>query len=188
MESTYKYIIASSMIFNHKDEYCLSMKEYNVLHEFFITYSMCKNSSFKTKTFTDYGWSSDNISKAGCLEQLSNILLLDKNKNFLFYAGEDIKQQFNMLNLLDEFTNDIDTERAVIKRTFEENNYFRLFNRIRNALAHGNYKLVYSSKNEKMIIIQDNDRYNVTARIVIKLNTIFELIKVIDKNNIFNLK
>lgn len=44
--------------------------------------------------------------------------------------------------------------------------------------------LKYSSNNEKMIVFQDDNSDNVTARMVIKLQTLIDLIFAIDKNKL----
>ncbi len=58
------------------------------------------------------------------------------------------------------------------------------FYRIRDGLAHGKFKLRYSETNKKVIVIQDDDGYNVTARIIIKLDTLLSFVSVIDMNRL----
>ena len=91
---------------------------------------------------------------------------------------------FKKCNLLDGSLSDYDTERAVISDTNESNKYLKLFYRIRDGFAHGKFLLKYSSTHEKMVIIQDNNTHNVTARIVIKLSTLLSIIETVDINGI----
>ena len=94
------------------------------------------------------------------------------------------KDLLTKCNLEDGQLTDFDTERVVIGKTTESNKYLKLFYRIRNGLAHGRFILKYSSDNQKMIIIQDNDTYNVTARIVLKLSTLLSFVEQIDLNGL----
>lgn len=95
---------------------------------------------------------------------------------------------FKKCNLLDGALSDCDTERAVISNTNESNKYLKLFYRIRDGFAHGKFLLKYSSNHKKMVIIQDDDTKNVTARIVIKLSTLLSVIETVDINNIIGYK
>ncbi len=149
---------------------------------------MCGSQSAKKRTFMDYGWHENNIRNTELGIALSTVLRLNKNPNFTFTEQDDLSVQFNKCDLKDGFIADMDRERAVIGKTNESNHYLRLFHRIRNGLAHGRFNLRFSSKNERMIVIQDNSKDNVTARIVIKLDTLLNFIKVIDIKGIILLE
>lgn len=183
-KQTYKYKIKGSILSKGQDEYTLSKNEYYCLYSFFVTYSMCGSQSAKKRTFMDYGWHENNIKNTELGIALSEVLNLNRNSDFTFTVRDDLSVQFNKCNLKDGFLVDVDCERAVIGITRGSNNYLRLFYRVRNGLAHGRFNLRFSSKNEKMVVIQDNDKDNVTARIVIKLNTLLKFIKAIDINGI----
>ena len=186
-KNSYKYIKGNSILGKIVDEYILTLEEYYLLYSFYVTYSLCDNQSAKKKTFIDYGWNTNKINNTDLGMALSSVLNLNRNPKFVFMEN-DIDKQFLNHNLPDGELNDVDSERAVIVKSSENNNYLRLFHRIRNGLAHGKYGLCYSKKNEKMVIIQDDDTYNVTARIVIKLSTLLEFITTVDKNKILLLK
>lgn len=187
---TYKYISENSIIYNLTDDYFFSDEEYRKLHMFFVTYSMCGSQSHKKRMISDYGWqnlkdnSSASITNSGLKTQLEKILKLDQNEKFIFTENDDLKESFEKVELFDESSNQLLYERAVVGYTRESNKYYKLFYRIRNALAHGRFSLKYNINAEKMIIIQDNDRNNVTARIVLKLDTIMKIIDVVDKNKL----
>jgi hypothetical protein len=95
-----------------------------------------------------------------------------------------LKEQFFKHDLKDGELINVEYERAVLAHTRGENKYLKLFYRIRDGFAHGRFKLRLSSRREKMIVIQDNDNNNVTARIVIKLETLMQFISAVDQNHI----
>lgn len=181
-KNSYKYIKGNSILRKVVDEYNLNLEEYFLLYSFYVTYSLCGNQSAKKKTFIDYGWKTNKTNNTDLGIALSSVLNLNRNPDFVFIE-DNINKQFLNHNLPDGEISDVDLERAVIVKSSENNNYLRLFHRIRNGLAHGKYSLCYSKNNEKIVIIQDDDSYNVTARIVIKLSTLLNFITVVDKNN-----
>lgn len=193
-KQTYKYIKEKSIVYGIEDQYSLSKDEYYMLYSFFVTYSMCPNQSGKSKDFVDYGWD-DNVlvrningkqQSTDLYLALKNVLDLDKNKNFVFTDKNELKEKFISLDLGDGILHNFDTERAVIGKTNAANKYLKLFYRIRDGFAHGNFKLVFSSNNEKTVVIQDNSNANVTGRIVIKLSTLLGFVNAVDKNNMLS--
>ncbi len=188
-KQTYKFIKEKSILANLTDEYDLTENEFYKLYSFFVTYSLSKKQSGKSRNFKDYGWS-DNTLNATCdsnvLEDtLESIIDLSK-KNFVFTEKNNLKEQFQNTNLSDGKLDDCDTERMVIAKTDANNKYLKLFYRIRNCFAHGRFVLKYSSNLERMLIMQDNDRDNVTGRIVISLSTLLNFVDEIDKTHIVN--
>lgn len=183
-KQTYQYIKDRSILGLCQDEYQLSQEEYYKIYSFYVTYSMCGTQSAKKRSFTSYGWDSDSVKSTSIGEALLAVLNLNRNPAFVYIDRDDLAAQFGALNLTDGELENVDYERAVIGKTSENNNYLRLFYRIRDGFAHGKYLLRFSSSGERMVIIQDDDRYNVTARIVLKLSTLLKFIEVIDKNSI----
>ena len=145
---------------------------------------MCGSQSAKKRNFAFYGWDSESIKATALGEALFTVLSLNRNPAFVFTDRDDLAVQFAALDLTDGELENVDCERAVIGKTSESNNYMRLFYRIRDGFAHGKYLLRFSSTRERMVIIQDDDRYNVTARIVLKLSTLLKFIEVIDTNSV----
>lgn len=186
-KQTYKYIKANSILAGTEDDFRLSINEFYLLYSFYVTHSMCRSQSAKKRDFIDYGWENNEIKQTGLKSKLVKILKLDNNPKFVFTAEDDLREQFSNNDLLDGALKDKDTQRAVSAKTEEANNYFKLFHRVRNGLAHGNFNLVYSSNKERMILIQDSDGCNVTARVVLRLDTLFDFIRVIDKNGIYSI-
>lgn len=190
MTQTYKYIVNNSIVGVGNDEYSLSQEEYSSLYSFYVTYSMCGKQSLKKKTFVDYGWANNNIQVVENHKKrntdLGNALLgvidFSQLSSFVFTDKDDLEEQFNNNNLGDGILNNYDVERCVIGQTSESNKYLKLFYRIRDGFAHGKFLLKKSSTDEKMVVIQDDNGKNVTARIVIKLSTLLSFISCIDLN------
>lgn len=184
IKETYKFKKAESIVHNSSDEYLLSKNEYYMIYSFFVTYSMCGTQSGKRRTLVDYGWSCESLKKSGAKLDLERILKLDNNKNFCFNENDDLSALFKKHDLPDGVLQNLDTERAVLTHTQGDNKYFKLFYRIRDGLAHGSFSLRYNTQQEKMVIIQDQTSSNVTARIVIKLDTLLQMIHAIDKSHL----
>lgn len=184
-EQTYKYKKADSIL-QGKSDYILGQTEYYLLYNFFVTHSVCKNQSFQKRNFIDYGWTTNSIihqNKAAT--ELGKVFEECVKFNITVFNGKySIRDLFNQNNLIDGILNDYDTERAVLKKTDENNQYIKLFHHVRNCLAHGKFLLKYSSNKEKMVVFQDDDTHNVTARMVLKLQTLIELIFAVDKNKL----
>lgn len=177
---TYKYKESESIILGVEDQYDFSVKEYYQLYSFFVTYSLCGSQSKKKRTLTDYGWEYTSFSKSNLQKKLEDVLALNGNENFCFNP-DDLKTSFARHDLQDGKIENLDEERGVLVQTSDTNKYLKLFYRIRDGLAHGSFSLRKNCNDEKMIVIQDQDRNNVTARIVIRLNTLLEWIRIIDK-------
>ena len=180
----YQYIIADSILGNTPDEYSLSENEYFCIYSFFVTYSMCGRQSAKKRTFVDYGWGNDGIKDSQLGDSLKSLINLNRNSDFVFTDKDKLLNEFSLHQLTDGQLLNVNIERAVIVRNSEPNNYLQLFYRIRDGFAHGKFKLRFSETMEKMVVIQDDDGHNVTARIVLRLSTIMRFIKIIDINSI----
>lgn len=182
---TYRYIKADSILQGGND-YVLKQEEYYLLYNFFVTYSVCGSQSFQKRNFIDYGWTTDGIIHQNKSDtDLGKMFKKHIKFNITVFKGKSsISDLFYQSNLTDGILIDYDTERAVLGKTGENNQYLKLFYHIRNCLAHGKFALKYSSNKEKMIVLQDDNKYNVTARIVVKLQTLIELIFAIDKNKL----
>lgn len=195
-KQTYKYIEDRSIVYGETDEYKLSQEEYYQLYSFFVTYSLCKHQSAKQRQYVDYGWPkfarkihektpNPQVYLKDCL---TSVIDIDDKKHFVFTDEDNLAECFEKLNLQDGRITDLLTERAVIAKTSENNKFFKLFYRIRDGLAHGKFSLRLNENEEKVIVIQDNDRHNVTARIVLKLQTLLDIIDAVDKNGLITTK
>lgn len=180
-KQTYKYKIADSILGTSRDDYELSRDEYFKLYSFYVTYSMCPGQSDKSRDFLSYGWQSNKTSEAKLSEALKSVVDLHKNANFIFTEKNDLKDRFADLTLTDGPVADLSFERSVVgSTTAVSGNYLKLFYRIRDCLAHGKFKLRLNDSGQKFVVMQDNSKYNVTARIVIKLDTLLGFVSVVD--------
>lgn len=179
---TYRYLKDSSILGELLDEYQLTPEEVYQIYSFYVTYSMCGSQSAKKRNFVSYGWDSESIRSTTLGKAISSVLNLNRNASFVFTDRNDLSEQFAAHDLSDGKIENVDYERAVVGKTAEANNYLKLFYRIRDGFAHGKFNLRLSSSGEKMVVIQDDDRYNVTARMVLKLTTILGFIEAIDLN------
>ena len=188
---TYKYIISNSILYQQEDDYELSQSEFYMLYSFYVTYSCCGNQSLKKRTFAEYGWGNfarsigNKISDRSVYlkDALTEIIDLDDRTHFIFITdGDDVSQCLSQVDLADGILADLETERCVCMKNNEKNRFLNLFYRIRDGFAHGKFLLKYSRNGLRSVIIQDDDGHNVTARIVLKLDTLLKMVEVIDKN------
>ena len=183
-KQTYQYKIADSILGMVPDNFALTIDEYYRIYTFFVTYSMCDKQSAKKRSFSDYGWQNGNIKNTALGNALAAVLNLNRNPHFIFTDKNELGTKFNALDLPDGIATNLAYERAVVGKTSESNNYMKLFYRIRDGFAHGKFKLRFSTTNEKMVVIQDDDGHNVTARIIIKLDTLLNFVSAIDINGL----
>lgn len=189
----YRYLVSGSILYGQTDDYQLTEQEYFRLYNFFVTYSCCGKQSMKKRDFATYGWGdfSRTIGNKTAdpttylKDALTNIIDLDNQNHFLFTkSGDDLSQCFLKVDLPDGPLNDLITERCVCARNTESNRFLNLFYRIRDGFAHGKFLLKNGTNNIKMVVIQDDDGHSVTARIVIKLETLLRIVEMVDRNRL----
>lgn len=178
----YRYFDKLSIIFGLKDEYMLDKNELVNLFAFYVLYAVDVKLQFKSLTFSHYTGihEKENLTKA--------------KQKFLNYNSIGVKIKFVEFHQLKETmkeydlvadTIDYDTQRAVGVR--KANNFEDFFRSLRNCIAHGRFVLKYnSSKKVKMIVLEDRDDNNFTFRMIVKLDTLFKIIEMVDKNNILS--
>ena len=181
---------SKSILTDLEDEYKFTTDEYIILHLFYITHCMSNSASNKCKSLIDYGWTKNNIVDSGAKNELQKIFDIENTSQFDI-SGDNkseksldaLKNKYNLLpSKLDK---DFIQEKGFIESNKNDNGYVCLFKHIRNCLAHGRYKLVYSKDNVKMVIMEDKNSDNkITARLVLKLDTLIGFIHTIDKNNL----
>ena len=180
-KQSYQYKKENSILGSCVDAHRLSEDEYYKLYSFYVTYSMCGSQSAKKRSFVDYGWESNRIIRTELGAKLKDVLSLSRNKDFIFTDEDNLAEQFHLLDLDDGDLQSVDKEKAVISKTHESNSYLKLFYRIRDGFAHGKFRLLFSSGGERMIIVQDDNGHNVTARIVIKISTLLNIVDIVDR-------
>ena len=189
VKQTYKYSISSSIVRGLLDDYQLDNDEYSSIYKFFVTYSLGEKQSLKGRSLATYGWEGD-YARNGLKEQLKGVIDLYDDSIAYFAGDQDAEGTFKRACerfLLTNEIKDLSRERVAVSNTYGTNNYLRLFYRIRDGFAHGKFVLKYNEQREKVVIIEDDNTYNVTARMVIKLDTLKQLIRVIDRNEILKL-
>ena len=141
---------------------------------------MCENQSDKKRTLEDYGWASTvNYSEiTGVLKERIGFDI----ENFVFRDDGCLRAVFRENNLIINGVT-LDSERGVIGKTVGQNKLLKLFHRIRNIFSHGRFAMRLSGE-DRYIIMEDKDSHNVTARIVIKLDTLMGIVDTIDKNHL----
>lgn len=179
---TYKYIKNKSILIDSRPEVVLDRKVEYLLLKFFVVNTPCETTSRRAISLKEYGWKENYNSIYGLQKRLDAIIDFNSG-NYIFTDEDDLLDRFEENKLMDNMLDDIITERFVIGKTLESNKLLKLLRHIRNCFAHGKYIVVENSINQNVIIMQDDNTYNVTARIVIKVDTLVGLIKIIDRNN-----
>ncbi len=141
---------------------------------------MCENQSGKKRTLEDYGWEST-VKYSEITKALKKSIGFDI-ENFVFRDDGGLKDVCEENNLIINKVT-LDSERGVIGKTVGQNKLLKLFRRIRNVFSHGRFVMRLSGK-DRYVIMEDKDAHNVTARIVIKLDTLIGIVDTIDKNHL----
>lgn len=186
MRQTYKYIIDNSILNDDRDEISLDFRTEYLLFKFFIVNTPCDDISRRGISFENYGWLGKINKKNGLQQSLKPIFDLDL-KRYIFTDINNLTEKFKENDLVDCKLKNIDLERCVIGKTLG-NKLQKFCRHIRNCFSHGKYIVVLNSINELTLVMQDDNRYNVTARIVIKVSTLVEMIKIIDIDNLIGWK
>lgn len=179
-KTTYRYNREESIINGLEDQYELSEYEYNKLYKFFVTYSMCGNQSDKKRTLEDYGW--ERTVKYLEITRILKERIGFDIENFVFRDEGGLKDVCEGNNLIINKVT-LDSERGVIGKTDGQNKLLKLFHRIRNVFSHGRFVMRLSGE-DRYVIMEDRDPHNVTARIVIKLDTLIGIVDTIDINHL----
>lgn len=144
------------------------------LFEFYVLHSPVVGQSDKGVSIMDCGWSVN--SWKGDLGEKLDSALSDIRGNFYLpsrYRGAGLSKLFYHADLVDGVLSDVVTERAASRQASDPYAYLRLFRHIRNCLAHGRFIVVDSRTDSGlMIIMEDRDRYSITARMVLRLETL----------------
>ena len=188
----------NSIIKDIEDDYMLTIEEYYILYSFFVTYAMRNNQCNKSKNFKDYGWDNNLFNQKGLKSELQKVINL-KDKNYFIFiddVNKNASDYFGVLGLTYSKSKNYEGERGVLKsyNKIPKNGYLECFlcflKHIRNCLAHGNYILKINSSGEKMIIFEDknikenDENKKMTARIIVKLESLLQIIYIIDKKGI----
>ena len=162
----------------------LTEEEYGALASFYILHSPCKGLSSQEISFEERGWTG-NISTNGLGAALDKLRVTHGGKFLLPSKQPPVRipetssymgMLFHYANLNDGYLSDLQTERVVASCGGGSNAWLRLFRRIRNCLAHGNFRIVEIDDGlGPSIIMEDKttgDKRSYTARMLFRLETL----------------
>lgn len=172
-----------TILVDYENERDLPDQDFLALFRFYVLYSPCNNASLKGISLKERGWEGGIWSNG-----LGKLLDEAKPKSSgpfhlpIKDNGKQLHQLFAEASLEDGKLSDVSTERAVTtisKRS--ENIYLRLFRHVRNCFAHGRFKyLVNKDSPEGMFVMEDRDRDNYTARMVLGKTTLLSWARIIE--------
>lgn len=194
-KSFWKYGISAheSILNGEYHQSVLSNDTMGDILRFYVLNTPCQGLSYQTRPFSSYGWEGD-VRYNGLGKALDDALDA-KHGQFLFpkYPNRGYKVStndtvcanldylFRITSLTDGIVQDPLIERGASCATNESNTWLRVFRHIRNCLAHGRFKAVTSGNStEPILIMEDRDKSNITARIVIKAKTLVAWKRIIE--------
>lgn len=163
-KNTYKYKKAENILNNIRDEYELSSEEITFLYNFYVINAIYDNCYKRKDLKKDYGWELKNLKS-----KIKIVLDVDD----IYYKTSHEYSNFELNNLNDNWICILNNDKG--------NSLLSLLAIIRHFLCHSCFRTIYSTKEEKMILFQTNNKDNVTSRGVIKLDTLFEIANIISK-------
>jgi hypothetical protein len=183
VKQTYKYIAHNTVVGKSNVE--LSNEDIFTLYKFFVLYSPCDGCSKQSKNFSIYGWTigvNQHYDAPSLMlkQRLNEVFNVDDHSSFTLTHDNDLADAFKKMDLVDGFPEDLTWERAVIGKTEGSNVYYKLFRRIRNSLAHGNFSL-HDVGGVTFFVMQDNTNHNVTARMIFRKSTLLRWIEIIEE-------
>lgn len=179
----YKLVKEKSLLFNVHNDFELSTEEYVLIHTFYLTYTLVSSASDLSISYIGYGWKSNSYISNGAKNEICKFIDLDNESVFMVASEENnLKDIYSELKLNDN-ENDFSFERVALCNSKGSNRFEKFLILIRNCLAHGAYRLKYYN-GAKMVIMQDQKDRNVTGRAIIKLSTLLDIAKAIDKNGL----
>lgn len=178
---TYRYTKEESIVtMDHRREERLTDNELGFLYRFYILEPLSSQQSLKAVAANKRGWRGA-YSDSGLKNYLVDILNLF-SADFVFTETlevYDLQVLFDSLDLSSGPLSDFCRERCVLTKTPGSNPYYKVFYRVRNCLAHGNFRLLKDDavENGAFFVMEDRTRgsgsQNVTARMVFAKSTLF---------------
>lgn len=152
----------------------LDLKDSDLLTLFkvFVIETPTKGQSQKARDLMSYGWETEEERKL-LYQKLQLLMPVDRSQ--FRVVGQITRRDLEEVDLGDGHVSDIVRERAVIKKTRQNNRYMHLMHHVRNCLCHGNYKMVADAKDEPVILLEDHEAtgaHYITMRAVLRLETL----------------
>lgn len=161
------------------------------LYEFYVLHSPCEKTSCQGRPFERYGWSGS-IRDTGLGSELEAAFTECKGQMIVprgpvsIPRGDklavDLPRMFQLADFTDGPLLDVATERVAMRATSGSNSWLRLFRRIRNCLAHGRFEAADPADGlGPSLIMEDRDANNITARIVLRLQTLLKWREIVGR-------
>lgn len=150
---------------------------------FFVFLSPCERLSAMSKTLEMYGWENQWKKPVWLNRKLKNA---STNPSLFFSASTlgDMKQSLEKANMLNNFSADVLEEKVCIYDNLG-NQFMSLFCHLRNAFAHGRFKVEKENGNniyifEDVSVNAKLQEYKVSARMILKEATLIKWIEIIE--------
>ena len=160
-------------LFNDKDLFKIVI--------FYVFHSPCPQISSMGRTLEEYGWNAPWRKPFYLNRQLKKA---STNLNLVYSANSYDKfgKALTKANLLDDFPNDLHTERICIYDNMK-NQFLSVFYHLRNAFAHCRLNMV-DVDGECTFILEDgvplNEKYKLSARMILRKSTLLKWIDIIE--------
>lgn len=160
----------------------LNKAELNRIFTFFVFYSPCMELSAMSKSLEGYGWGDTPWKKPQSLQH--KLKKLSNNPKLIFSAQtiDDMNQAIMQAELQDVLAK-LDSERVAIFNN-KRNQFMSVFYHLRNAFAHGRFKIIGIENDDYIFIFEDVKKskttYEVTARMVLRKSTLIKWIDLIE--------
>lgn len=171
----------------------LTEEQQNMIWDFYVTHSFASSAKQKRK-ITDYGFKSipwNEMKSVANLEE-SNVRILLANSINKTLSECDLEIISGKGKEKHNIPIEIDTLKIVCLTPYTISDYDApkgkcgeaesVLTHIRNSLAHG---MTYFFDNGNVLFEDKSQNGNTTARIILKLQTLLDWIKIIDKNEIY---
>jgi hypothetical protein len=154
---------------------------------FYVIHTICTGLSANGISINEYGWDKNVWIRGKLKENLYSICNLEKNKNLCKAENQqDMKNACEICKLKKNFCKIRDEERIAFVKAKNYNEVLSIFYHIRNALAHGRIAIMENSQKEIVYFLEDgkkkNEKFIVTARMVLKEKTLISWIDIIENN------
>lgn len=152
-------------------------KDLEEIITFFVFHAPCNNQSAMQKTLADYGWNAPWRLPYKLNSQLKQA---STNFNLIFSANNynNMEKALIKSDLYEKFPSDLKKERICIYDKMG-NQFMSIFYHIRDAFAHGRFN-IFDVDNEQVFVMEDQFRKKVSARMIIKKQTLLNWIYIIE--------
>jgi hypothetical protein len=163
--------------------------ELNRIVTFFVFHSPCRQLSAMSKSLEEYGWNAPWKKP----QYLQRKLKATSTNNGLIFSAQtigDMRQALEKSRLMGNLTDDLNTERIAIFNN-QRNQFMSVFYHLRDAFAHGRLNMFDIGLEDDYVFLFEDVRknksvYQVTARMILRKNTLLNWIELIEGGYIEN--